>query len=97
MTLSQADLGSLDSIQQNDFTPFDPIAKRTEATLTDLISGEKFKTTKGAPHIIMALTNNENVKRKCEIDVTDLGKRGVRCLAVAKTDKNGKNSYLLHV
>ena len=39
----------------------------------------------------MALTNNENVKRKCEIDVTDLGKRGVRCLAVAKTDKNGKN------
>ena len=91
LVLSQVDLESLDCFEQTDFMPFDPIAKRTEGSITDTSTNEKYKTTKGAPHVIVALTKNEEVKGKCMDDVTFLGMRGIRSLAVAKTDMNGKH------
>lgn len=39
---------------QIDFLPFDPTIKRTEGTLRGP-DGKVFKTTKGAPHIILKL------------------------------------------
>ena len=39
LTLSQADLASLNTIEQTDFLPFDPITKRTEGTLRDTVTG----------------------------------------------------------
>lgn len=57
--------------------------------MKDTVSGKGYRTTKGAPHIIMELTRNEAIKRKCESDVTSLGLRGVRALAVAKTNEEG--------
>ena len=86
LTLGQADLKSLDSVEQLDYMPFDPIVKRTEGTLLDKKTNKKFKTTKGAPHVILHLIHNEEVVRKCEADVTSLGQRGIRALAVAKTN-----------
>lgn len=94
LILSHADLKSLGNVEQLDFMPFDPTVKRTEGTIRDLVTGQDYKTTKGAPHIIMMLTNDEEVKRKCEADVTSFGLRGVRCLAVAKTDSSGKWHFL---
>mmetsp|Transcript_3655 Transcript_3655/g.7395 ORF Transcript_3655/g.7395 Transcript_3655/m.7395 type:complete len:913 (-) Transcript_3655:78-2816(-) len=88
MTLSQADLKSLDDIEQLDFVPFDPIVKRTEGTLRDRKTGKTFKTTKGAPHVLLKLCNDKEVAERCEADVTSLGARGIRALAVAKTDEN---------
>lgn len=88
LTLGQADLKSLDCIQQLEYMPFDPIVKRTEGSLLDKSSNKKYKTTKGAPHIILKLTHNEEIIRKCEADVTSLGQRGIRALAVAKTNDN---------
>jgi hypothetical protein len=67
--------------------PFDPIVKRTEGSVLDKSINKKYKTTKGAPHIILKLTHNEEVIRKCEADVTSLGQRGIRALAVAKTNE----------
>ena len=48
------------AVPQIDFMPFDPTVKRTEGTIR-LPSGETFKTTKGAPHIILALCKDEAV------------------------------------
>lgn len=50
---------------QIDFMPFDPTIKRTEGTLRTA-DGKTFKTTKGAPHIILKLV---------EIDQEEVAKR----------------------
>jgi H+-transporting ATPase len=86
MTLNMADLKSLDVVEQTDFMPFDPVIKRTEGTLRDKRTNKVFKTTKGAPHVLLQLTKDETIKNKCEADVTALGQRGIRSLAVAKTN-----------
>jgi len=94
MTLSQADLSSLDNgadaVEQLDYMPFDPIVKRTEGTVRNKVTGKSFKVTKGAPHVLLALTKNPDVQRRCEKDVHALGSRGIRALAVAKTNDAGE-------
>ena len=90
MTLGKADLKSLDEVEQIDFMPFDPIVKRTEGTLRVRSTGKTFKTTKGAPHVILKLTHNHAVAEQCHLDVEALGKRGIRSLAVAKTNDAGE-------
>ena len=47
LTLGAVDLPSLDSIEQEEYFPFDPIVKRTEGTVRDLKTGMRFKCTKG--------------------------------------------------
>merc|ERR1719399_1248079 len=88
------DLKSMDCIQQLDYLPFDPIIKRTEGTVIDksgkINGGRKFKTSKGAPQVLLKLIKNsggcdEALAKKIEHDVTELGKRGIRAIAVAKT------------
>jgi H+-transporting ATPase len=54
LVLTSADLLALDVYEQIDFMPFDPTIKRTEGTLRGP-DGKVFKTTKGAPHIILKL------------------------------------------
>ena len=49
-----------------------------------------YKCSKGAPHIILRLGGDHAITEVVEKDVAVLGNRGVRCLAVAKTDANGK-------
>ena len=92
-TTLQVDLNSLESVEQLDFMPFDPIVKRTEGTVRE--KGVVFKTTKGAPHIIMKLTKDEAAIRKCEDDVHRFGLRGIRALAVARTDSENGEWHLL--
>merc|ERR1719230_1698909 len=81
------DLASMECMQQLDYLPFDPIIKRTEGTVVDtskkIDGGAKFKTSKGAPQVLLKLV------KKIEHDVTELGKRGIRAIAVAKTVKIG--------
>ena len=92
------DLPSLDCVQQDEYSPFDPIIKRTEGTVLDTTTNERFKCTKGAPHVILKLVLAANgcdpkTAEHVESDVLNLGLRGIRSIAVAKTDKNG---ILLH-
>lgn len=53
-----APLATCDEYQQVDYMPFDPSVKRTEGTLVGP-DGKRFKTTKGAPQIIMNLCHNK--------------------------------------
>lgn len=96
LTLNAVDMKSLDSVQQTDYMPFDPIVKRTEGTVIE--NGEKFKTTKGAPHVILKLVQGHkkdaHLVEKVEGDVHRLGMRGIRTLAVAKTDAAGEWVFL---
>jgi len=91
LTLNAADVNSLDAIvEQTDFMPFDPIVKRTEATLREKATGNTFRTTKGAPHVIVQLIKNQAVAQAVHIDVESLGARGIRSLAVARTNDHGE-------
>jgi H+-transporting ATPase len=89
LTLGNVKMELLDSFEQLEYVPFDPQFKRTEGTVKDTRTGETFKTSKGAPHIILGLMGNDpadNVVRDAvERDVARLGEKGIRSLAVART------------
>ncbi|KAI8475078.1 MAG: hypothetical protein J3K34DRAFT_517717 [Monoraphidium minutum] len=91
LVLTSANLGELDGYEQIDFMPFDPTIKRTEGTLRGP-DGKVFKCTKGAPHIILKLVDvdQEEVAKRVNWKVMDLGRRGIRSLAVAQTNDDGK-------
>jgi len=78
-----ADLESLANVRQVDYVPFDATIKRTEGTVIE--NGQEFKVTKGAPHVIAALVTDQAIHDKVMADVQELGKRGIRSLAVART------------
>ena len=59
LTLTAVDMKSLDAVEQLAYMPFDPIVKRTEGTLKDLKTGKTFKTTKGAPHVLLKLVADQ--------------------------------------
>ena len=94
LTLNAVDMGSLDLVEQLAYMPFDPIVKRTEGTVRDLKTGKVYKTSKGAPHVISNLVGDSAVTELVDADVHRLGMRGVRSLAIAKTDDNGKWQFL---
>jgi H+-transporting ATPase len=70
------------------FRPFDPVSKRTEATVEDQ-SGNHFKVTKGAPQVILSLVATKEVSDKVDERVNAFAERGYRALGVAKTDEQG--------
>lgn len=71
------------------FKPFDPVAKKAQATILDENSGTIFNVAKGAPQIILSLSANEKeIASKVEEKVDILASMGYRSLAVAKTDIN---------
>jgi len=76
------------------FQPFDPVHKRTEATVKDK-DGKQFKVTKGAPQVILALSANaEQVKTAADKAVDEFAARGFRSLGVARAGGDGKWQYL---
>ena len=88
LVLSSADVGRLDAFEQLGFEPFDPRLKRNEATVRDAATGEAFKVTKGAPHVVAALLppEDESVREAVEEATARLAQRGIRTLAVARTE-----------
>ncbi|MGA7384782.1 MAG: plasma-membrane proton-efflux P-type ATPase [Methylocella sp.] len=76
------------------FQPFDPVHKRTEATVKDA-DGKEFKVAKGAPQVILELSANAaQVKPAVEKAVNDFAARGFRSLGVARAEGDGKWQYL---
>ncbi len=76
------------------FQPFDPVHKRTEATIK-AVDGSSFKVTKGAPQVILELSANaEQAKSAVDEAINAFAKRGFRSLGVARTDAQGQWQFL---
>ncbi len=70
------------------FTPFNPVSKRTEAKVEDN-DGKHFMVSKGAPQVIMSLIKNKEFDTKNVNEKVDaFASSGFRALGVAKTDEN---------
>lgn len=97
LTLGAVNMSLLDSYEQLEYLPFDPQIKRTEGTVRDTKTGTEFKTSKGAPHIILALlpASETDIKEAVEKDVSRLGELGIRSLAVAKTDPKTEEWHMI--
>lgn len=75
------------------FVPFDPIHKRTEATIEE--GGQTFKVTKGAPQIVMELCGLEGgLQAQARKAVDELAGKGYRTLGVARADNGGQWRFL---
>ncbi len=76
------------------FQPFDPVRKRTEATVRDA-DGREFKVSKGAPQVILELSANaDDVVAVVDKAVKDFAERGYRSLGVARTGADGTWQFL---
>jgi H+-transporting ATPase len=78
------DSAALQGYQGTHFQPFDPVSKRTEATVTGA-DGATFKVTKGAPQVILALAKNAAaVQAGVDQAVSGFADHGYRSLGVAQ-------------
>jgi H+-transporting ATPase len=76
------------------FQPFDPVLKRTEATVKGK-DGKTFKVTKGAPQVILALSANAGqVMSVVGKAVEGFAARGFRSLGVARAGEDGSWQFL---
>ncbi len=83
------DDAALKTYKVTHFKPFDPVHKRTEAGVTGP-DGKRFKVTKGAPQVILALSADAaKVKSAVDKAVNDFAARGFRALGVARAEGNG--------
>ncbi|HFE39314.1 MAG TPA: plasma-membrane proton-efflux P-type ATPase, partial [Gammaproteobacteria bacterium] len=75
---------SIAEFKHTNFIPFDPIRKRTEASIIDL-QGNTFQVSKGAPQVIMQLCNLKEEESQRARDVVDnFAMQGYRALGVAR-------------
>ena len=89
-----AEAQSLSTYQVTHFQPFDPVHKRTEATVRSP-DGVEFKVTKGAPQVILELSSHKGeLVSVIEQAVNDFAARGFRSLGVARADQEGKWEFL---
>ncbi len=76
------------------FQPFDPVHKRTEATIKTT-DGKQFYVAKGAPQVILQMASNlAEIKADAEKAVNDFAARGFRSLGVAKADEENKWQFV---
>jgi len=79
------------------FVPFDPVNKRTEATVTNP-AGQTIMVTKGAPQAIVDLTKpTAEIARKVDDAVATLATKGSRALGVARSEDDGVSWSLLGI
>ena len=99
-TIDLAVLGGLknkDSLKDYEvvhFMPFDPVHKRTEATVKTK-EGKTFKVTKGAPQVILKLSSNAGqIKSAVDKAVNEFAARGFRSLGVARAEGDGQWQFV---
>lgn len=84
-----------DGAQVRDFSPFDPVHKRVEATVTTSAHPQPFRVAKGAPQVILQMAANAAaIRDEVERAVDDFAHRGFRALGVARTDADGHWQFL---
>jgi H+-transporting ATPase len=88
------DKDALKGYQVVHFQPFDPVHKRTEATVKAK-DGKMFKVTKGAPQVISALSANAGqAKPAVDKAVNEFAARGFRSLGVARAEGDGQWQFV---
>jgi len=76
------------------FQPFDPVHKRTEATVKSS-DGKTFRVAKGAPQVILEMSANAGkVKAAVDEAVNEFAARGFRSLGVTRAEGKGKWQFL---
>ena len=81
--------GAQEGYRVTHFQPFDPVHKRTEATVQGP-DGQAFRVSKGAPQVILSLVADaQEVQAGVERAVDDFAAHGFRALGVARTDERG--------
>ncbi|MBN2349734.1 MAG: plasma-membrane proton-efflux P-type ATPase [Bacteroidales bacterium] len=82
---------SLSDYSLDNFKPFDPVKKRTEASVHDK-NNNRFKVSKGAPQVILSLVGDGDVSLESKVnkDVLDFANNGYRALGVAKAGSDDK-------
>jgi len=83
-----AAVGERPVVRVDQFVPFDPVSKRTEARVCDA-DGQTFRVSKGAPQVIAALCDGDGAANQVNDVVERFATRGHRSLGVAKTDGDG--------
>ena len=77
----------MEKYQQVNFKPFDPVGKRTEATIK-AADGAEFQVTKGAPQVILGLSRiSTEDRQRLDQSIDNLAAKGYRTLGVARKDK----------
>lgn len=85
---------ALHAYEEVHFQPFDPVHKRTEATVKDA-TGHVFKVTKGAPQLVLGLSaNSTSVQAHVDEAINTFAARGFRSLGVARTDDQDRWQFL---
>jgi H+-transporting ATPase len=82
---SLEDKDRLKGYAQVDFVPFDPVHKRTQAT----VKGNEgtFRVTKGAPQVIIGMCEiDDEIQKEANALVEELATKGYRTLGVAKAE-----------
>ena len=88
------DRSALEKVKQTHFVPFDPVNKRTVATVVDA-QGHTHLYAKGAPQVIASLARPDAATlARYQKAVGDLASRGYRALGIARSD-DGKTWQLL--
>jgi H+-transporting ATPase len=88
------DKSVLRGYKQDAFLPFDPVTKRTEATVEGS-DGSSLTVTKGAPQVVLALAKlgDEDLARANHI-VDEFAAKGFRTLGVAQAESEGEWRFL---
>lgn len=96
------DVAILDQYKPVDFTPFDPVNKKT-VSIVENVKGKKIHFAKGAPQAIASLCGIEEKSVDTPVSkayfgkVTELANHGTRALGVARSDDEGQNWKLLGI
>jgi H+-transporting ATPase len=93
-----AEVGAFDATastyKATEFTPFDPVSKRTEATVEGADSG-RFIVSKGAPQAILELTpGHARSAEQINALVDAFAQKGYRALGIARTNEKDEWRYV---
>jgi H+-transporting ATPase len=88
------DKAALDGYDQTEFVPFDPVHKRTAATVKGG-DGTSFQVTKGAPQVILDLCHPEQeLADQVNERVEEFAQKGYRTLGVARSEDGDSWNFL---
>ncbi len=87
---SVTEKGKLKKLSIKTFVPFDPVSKRSSATID--FANKIYTVTKGAPQVILDLVKTLSTEQRVEAkqDIEDLAKKGFRTLGVARQQGNNE-------